>query len=264
MHKLLAGTGCLLLLLAALMLASGDDAASAGISGQRLRVQQVLAGAAPCVTCHTAVSDIPRLDLETGRAGSTLSVASPLISGVHIQPNIKNEIAHTNALRQSIGARLLAVSTDDLAEYTTAVDEFVAASEALDQADSLAEQRDVRQALDAVEQRVRTLEHKANPYRLRAAVDAPAPDDDSALSAPPVPQPPVALLVTALAIVPVLFAAWRCEVASWIRPPRFARGGRRRGPPLEGAPRHFCFWKREIASVAGAVSFFVLSGSVLP
>lgn len=264
MHKLVAGTGCLLLLLAALMLASGDDAASSGISGQRLRLQQVLAGAAPCVTCHTAVSDIPRLDLETGRAGSTLSVASPLISNVHIQPNTKNEIAHTNELRRSIGARLLAVSTRDLAEYTAAVDEFVVASEALDRADSLAEQRDVRQTLDAVEQRVLALEQKANPYWLRAPISESVPDDDSALSSPLAPQPPVALLVASLAIVPMLSAVWRCEVASWIRPPRFARGGRRRGPPLEGAPRHFCFWKREIASVAGAVSFFVLSGSVLP
>lgn len=239
MHKLAVGIGCFLLLLAAILLAGEADAASSGMSGQRLRVQQVLAESAPCVTCHSAVSDTPRLELETGWAGSTSLAASPLISNVHNQPNIKEENAHENDQRRMIGARLLAVPTRDLAEYTAAVEEFVAASQALDQAETVTAQQEALLALDAVARRLLALEQRANPYQLRGATGVPASDTDLADSAPPAPPPLAVLTISAIAILPRLLAVRRRVAETWIRPPRFVRGGRRRGPPCGEGRRMF-------------------------
>lgn len=242
MYKLAAGVGCLLLLLAAVMFVAGGDPGASSLSHQRLRVQQALAGSAPCVTCHTAVSETPRLALETGQAGSSLPVKSPYASAVHIQPNIKTENAHNSQEQRSIGARLLAVPVRDVTEYTDAVDQYVAVSAALNKAETLAAQNDALRALDAVERQVLALEQQANPYRLRAETTSPEPDPGAAADAPPMPHLFVALLASAIVMVPLLSRVRYRVIETWIRTPRFVRGGRRRGPPL-GA--HACVFSVE-------------------
>lgn len=232
MHKLALWIGCLLLLLAAVTFAANDDTVSSEWSSQRLRVQQVLAGSAPCVTCHTAVSETPRLLIETGHADRATYAPPATLSPTGIEPVRKTANAHATAEKVSVGARLLAVPARDLAAYTAAVDLFVSVSEALDQADSFAAQGEALRALDLVARRVLALEQQANSYRLTVVPDGFAPDAEPAASAPPAPPLLVALVVALVTIAPVAVAVCRRETGVCFRPQRFVAGARRRGPPL--------------------------------
>lgn len=230
-HKLALWIGCLLLLLAAVMLATSDNTVSSEWSGQRLRVQQVLAGSAPCVTCHTAVSETPRLAIETGRVNTAAYAAPPTISRTGREPNTKIADAHA-AEQVAVGARLLAVPARDLVEYTAVVDAFVAATEALERAETSATQREALRALDTVERRVLALEHQANPVRLSDAPDDSASDTDLAASVPPATSLFVALLVAWATTAPLTIALRCRETSVCLRLQWIMCGARRRGPPL--------------------------------
>ena len=193
MHKLALWIGCLLLLLAAVTFATGDETVSSEWGSQRLRVQQVLAESAPCVTCHTAVSETPRLVIETGHADTAAYAAPSTFLPTGIEPITKIANAHATAEKVSVGARLLAVPVRDLAEYTAAVDLFVSASAALDRAESPAAQHEALLALDVVARRVLALEQQANAYRLTAALNGFAPDNRPAGHAPYAPEQSVAM-----------------------------------------------------------------------
>lgn len=232
MHKLALWIGCLLLLLAAVTFATGDETVSSEWGSQRLRVQQALAGSAPCVTCHTAVSETPRLVIEMGHADTAAYAAPSAFLPTGIEPITKIANAHATAEKVSVGARLLAVPARDLAEYTAAVDLFVSASAALDQAESPAAQHEALLALDVVGRRVLALEQQANAYRLTAAPDGFAPDSDPAANAPSAPLPSVALVAALVTIAPAAVTACRRETRVVIRLQRFVCGARRRGPPL--------------------------------
>lgn len=262
-HKLALWTGGLLLLLAAVLFAVTDDADSSVWSSQRLRVQQTLAGSAPCASCHTAVSETPRLALETGWASLVTHTApsTDSNSSLDIQPSTKIVNVHATERVAALGARLLNVQAKELDAYTAVVDQFVAASDALADANTPAEHSAVLRALDVAEQHVRALEQQANPYRLAVAPDGPVTGPESAANAPSVPQPLVALVVVLATILPALHIARRDDTVIRVWRRQVVYGARRRGPPLGDCRRMSVLGKGRLRLLAVRSLFSCVSSS---
>lgn len=235
-HQLALWAGCLLLLLAAVMLVESESTASSGLSGQRLRVQEALASSAPCLTCHSAVTSASKVILDTRLTHTLVETAADTGAEVapasSVQPNTKTENAHVRTRWLAVGARLLAVDARDLGLYSAAVDQFVTATEALGAVNDPAAEGQAVRALDAASALALALEQRANPVRLHSVEESPR--SESAASVPAFSAP---LLVAALAaslsgISATLFITRRREEAVEARPARLVWALRRRGPPM--------------------------------
>lgn len=256
-HQLVLWTGCLLLLLAAALLVKSEPAASPGLGGQRLRVQEALTGSTPCLTCHRAVAGASKVVLDARLAHASLEAAAVPVAGSaslsSAQTSMKTKNAHVRARWLEAGARLLAVDTRNLALYTTAVDQFVVATEAL----SAVNDPEALRALDVVSALTLALEQQANPVRLRGVEAAPRPETATSASAPSAPLIVAALVASLSWALPALSVARRQAEAAESRPARLICALRRRGPPA-GVVAACLFGKRRLRRSPVHSLFFML------
>lgn len=260
-HQLALWAGCLLLLLAAALLVKSESAASSGLSGQRLRVQEALASSAPCLTCHSAVSGASKVVLDAHLAHAPLEAAAePVAVSTSLSPaqtSTEIENAHVRAKWLEVGARLLAVDAQDLDQYTAAVDQFVATTGALSAAtDAMAEAKVLR-ALDVASALTLALEQQANPVRLRGLEGAPRSETVESASAPSAPLVVAALVAGLSWALPALYVARGQTEAAEARPARLVYALRRRGPPV-GVAAACLFGKRRLLRSLAHSPFFMV------
>lgn len=235
-YQLALWAGCLLLLLAAVMLVKSESTGLSGPSDQRLRVQEALANSAPCLTCHSAAAGASKVILDTRLTHASVEPAAVTIAEVapinSAQPNTKIENAHVSARWLTVGARLLAVDVRDLGMYSAAVDQFVAATEALGAVNDPAAAGQALRALDVASALTLALEQQANRVRLRGAEESPRSEAAARVPALSAPLLVAALAASLFGISPALPITRRREEAAEARPARLVWALRRRGPPM--------------------------------
>lgn len=230
-HKLAWWAGCLLLLLAAGMLVTSRSPAREGLSSQHLRVQLALAGSAPCLTCHSAFAETSAQTIDTRWTHSPLDEPDSGARDIFPQPNTKMQNAHARAEWRALGARLLQIESADVTQVAAAVDQFVAAAEVLDAADSLLSLAAAHGTLGRAGQMVLALEQAANPVQVRPMTVPHTPDTGVNAPLPPAPVAALALLCY-LGAVPAAVQGRRAPAEAPRRPERIVCAARRRGPPL--------------------------------
>ncbi|NLX08268.1 MAG: hypothetical protein GXY36_01285 [Chloroflexi bacterium] len=230
------------LLIGVLLLAAGvffahADTDKHAAAYRSLAVAQAVADLERCMTCHDAPA--PRLAAEGALSTIQLVDYSPArtieLHASPASPTFEALAAQRDALLLDLGRRILAVEPEDgehTAAYAAVVDDFLGAYDTRDtSAPDDATLLTTLRTLAGLEQRLRTLEHQASPYRLERAAP-PEPQRDQAAS-PPVPVPAPAAISHPDAIQPQIADqhAWHSTEHGLCVVPCVTYAVHRRGPP---------------------------------
>ncbi len=232
--------GALLVVLAVGLIAYSDHAHATLDSARRLRLAHIASAPDGCLTCHDApvrVQDAP-LALTQNRAPDAPHIDAQLRrSGVH-----PPAVVYTPAIDaapvdlQGMAQRILALPHDtpgQVAQVNALTADFLIAYDALHVAsvpDVLGGTLDQFARLD---ERLRTLEHQANPVQL-AAASAPqqAPQSLAAVPLSTAPHVPAAFAGNVPELAPSeQVCGWACAAAAARIPWLVMHDVQRRGPP---------------------------------